>query len=58
MTDAPTIKIHVRLQVDKYDGEYEPGKEPAEVVIREYEEEVDYATYQRIQELDGERNGR
>jgi len=49
------FKIHVKRTLAKFDGEYEPGKQPVETITEEFDEEVDYGTYQRLAGFSGER---
>lgn len=44
MEDTTALKIHMKIRVEKFDGDVEPGKAPVEVIEIEDEKEQEHGT--------------
>ena len=53
MQEQAGVRARVKITLRKFAGEFEPGKEPHDVIEHEFEEELSDAAHQRLQELLG-----
>lgn len=37
MNESCTPRLHIHIKLEKFDGEYEEGKKPVEVIERDYD---------------------
>ena len=52
-TESCTPKIKVNIKLEKFDGEYQPGMTPVEIITREYE----FSSQQDVEKFLGDVNG-